>query len=205
MFLPRDVSERFVFPTAACCKDGLKSRTHIFSTFASLAQAGMLRTDSPPATSPATLNTIGTRADLPTASHRQHPEQLKDELAVDFSQRRLNKLRAQGVCRWMLTEKCLAVGFGVQGWASEDEISSLVGHFMFRALVRTELLATFSAAYSFSQRGGRQRRRILVPVIRSRLVGAVVLRGFVVRRFSMGWCGSCRLGTSYGGKRNGPL
>ena len=45
------------------------------------------------------------------------------------------------------------------GWASKDEISSLVGHFMFRALVRRELLAFFSAP----------RRRLWVPVIQEHI------------------------------------
>ena len=87
-----------------------------------------------------------------------------------------------------------------RGCASEDEISSLVGHFTFRALVRRELLATFSAAYAFSQRGGRLRRRLRVSVIRELRVAASLI--FLAHR-AMGWCGSCRSGTKYGGERNG--
>ena len=44
------------------------------------------------------------------------------------------------------------------GWVSEDEI-----FLTFRALVRRESLATFSAAYAPSQRGGRQRRCLWCP------------------------------------------
>ena len=73
------------------------------------------------------------------------------------------------------------------GWASEDEISSLVGHFTFRALVRRELMATLSAAYAFSQRGGRQRRRSWVPVIQELRVAASLI--FLAHRhLSAPWC-----------------
>ena len=58
---------------------------------------------------------------------------------------------------WRLRTAMLHVAS--QGWASEDEISSLVGHFTFRALVRRELLATFSRL-THSQRERWQRRRL---------------------------------------------
>ena len=81
-----------------------------------------------------------------------------------------------------------------------------------------ELLATFHAACAFLQRGGRQRRRLRVPVIRELRVAASLIflahrdlstpwcpEVSVFRCFSKRWCCGSRFGTSYGGERNGPL
>ena len=73
------------------------------------------------------------------------------------------------------------------GGASEDESSSLVGHFTFRALVWGELLTTFTTAYAFSQRGGRQGRRLWVAVIQELRVAASLI--FLAHRdLSVLWC-----------------
>ena len=78
------------------------------------------------------------------------------------------------------------------GWATEDEIRSLVGHFTFLAPVRSELLAAFSAAHALCQRGGRQRRRLWVPVIRELRVAASLV--FLARRdLSAPWCSEVSL------------
>ena len=70
---------------------------------------------------------------------------------------------------WRLRTAMLHVAS--RGWASEDEISSLVGRFT----VRRELLTTFSAAYAFSHSRGRQGRRLRVPVLRELRVAASLI------------------------------
>ena len=61
--------------------------------------------------------------------------------------------------RWLWRVRVALLRVASLGWAIEDEISSLVGHYTFLALVRRELLATFSAAYAFYPSFGHFGRR----------------------------------------------
>ena len=66
---------------------------------------------------------------------------------------RSSEAECWGVSPWALGLRDAMLCVASLGWATEDEISSLVGHFTFRALVRREPLAIFSTAFAFPQRG----------------------------------------------------
>ena len=57
-----------------------------------------------------------------------------------------------GVSPWLWRLRVAMLHVPSLGWASHEDISSLVGHFTFRALVRKELLATFRARTSNTAR-----------------------------------------------------
>ena len=90
-----------------------------------------------------------------------------------------------------LAPSCCTAACRIKGWASEKS-DPLVGHFTFRAQVRRELRATSSTAHASSQRGGRQRRGLRVPVIRELRVAASLI--FLAHRdLSAPWCSEVSL------------
>ena len=73
-----------------------------------------------------------------------------------------------------------------RGWASPDDVRSVLGHATFMALCRRELLSCFSAAYAFAQQGGDRPRRLWAGVRRElRWFGALL--ALARRRLDAPW------------------